>query len=206
MGDPFAALAEWVTEVVESGGYPGVFFLIALEELFPPIPSELILPLAGFLAGHGRFEFIGVLVAATAGSTTGALVLYGGARTLGEARVRQVVERHGRFVLLRGEDVDRAHGWFDRHGQMAVVLGRCVPVVRSLVAIPAGLEPMPVARFVASTVAGSLIWNGFLIGLGWWLGDRWTVVQDYGRYLEIAALAAVALTVGRWIRKRKGRS
>lgn len=194
-GDPFARVAKWATSVVQSLGYIGVAFLIALENLVPPIPSELILPLAGFLAGQGRFWLPGVVVAATAGSVGGALILYGLGAWLGEARLRRLLRRFGRFLRLQEGELDRAQQWFDRHGDKAVLLGRLVPVVRSLVSIPAGLNRMSLRRFVLYTALGSGLWNSALVGLGWALGDRWDQVCHYGQLFEYATLAALAVAL-----------
>ena len=196
-------LAEWVTNVIESLGYAGVAALIALENVFPPIPSELILPLAGFLAGQGRFWFPAVVVAATIGSVAGALLLYGIGAWLGDARLRGLVNRFGQVLTLTGADLDRAEGWFDTHGAKAVLIGRLVPVVRSLVSVPAGLRRMPLWRFVAYTAAGAGVWNSVLIGLGWALGDRWQQVNQYGTYVEYAVLAALLGEVGWFVWKRR---
>lgn len=195
---PPAQIVEWVTSVVESLGYIGVAGLIALENLIPPIPSELILPLAGFLAGQGRFWLPAVVLAATIGSVVGALILYGLGVWLGEERLRGVVARVGRFLTLQVADVDRADRWFDRHGGKAVLIGRLVPVVRSVVSIPAGLRRMPLGRFLLYTALGSAIWNSVLIGLGWMLGERWNQVSHYSRYLEYGVLVTL-LTAVVWV-------
>ena len=185
-------LTGWVTDVIESLGYVGVAALIALENIVPPIPSEVVLPLAGFLAGQGRFSLPAVVLAATIGSIIGALILYGLAAWLGEERVRGIVERYGRFLRIDGHDLDRANDWFDRHGGAAVAIGRLVPVVRSLVSIPAGLRRMPLPRFLLFTAAGSTVWNAVLIGTGWVLGDNWEQVDQYATYVEIAILLLLA--------------
>jgi membrane protein DedA with SNARE-associated domain len=192
----------WVTRVIESLGYVGVAALIALENVFPPIPSELILPLTGFLAGQGRFWLPAAVLAATVGSVVGALILYGLARWLGEHRLRSFVGSFGKFFLLKEGDLDRASTWFERHGGKAVLIGRLVPVVRSLVSIPAGLALMPLPRFVLYTAIGSAVWNGAVISLGWALGDRWEEVQRYGQVLEYAVLAALVVGIGWFVLKR----
>lgn len=206
MPDPFAWLAERAAAVVETLGYGGVALLIALESLFPPIPSELILPMAGFLSGQGRFWLPGAILAATAGSVVGGLVIYTTAAKLGEARVRRLVERYGRFLTVSTADLDRAEGWFDRHGAAAVLIGHVVPVVRSLVSVPAGFGRMTVSRFVLSTILGAGAWNSVLIGLGWALGERWTEVKQYAQYAQYVLLV-IAIAAGTWIwRRRRGSS
>ncbi|HEX7067589.1 MAG TPA: DedA family protein [Candidatus Limnocylindria bacterium] len=189
MSDLLSGLAGWATDVVESFGYVGVAMLITLENVFPPLPSELILPLAGFLAGQGRLSFVGAVSAATAGSLAGALILYAAAAWLGEARLRAIVER---MPLVETADVDRANEWFARHGSSAVLIGRMVPVVRSLISLPAGLNRMPIRRFVAYTAIGSGAWNVLLIGLGWILGDRWELIRQWTQTLEWLVLGVLA--------------
>lgn len=203
LGNPLGQLGAWVTDVVESLGYAGIAVLLLLETIFPPLPSEGVLPLAGFLSGRGRLWFPGVVLAATAGSMAGALLLYAASRMLGAERVRGLVRRYGRFVLLREADLDRALGWFERHGRAAVFLGRLVPMVRSLVSVPAGLEHMPVGQFALYTFAGSALWNSALVGLGWAVGDRWQVVQRYVQVFGYVTLAALVAALVRFIVRRR---
>ena len=192
MSNPLPRLAAWVIDVVHSLGYLGVAVLTGLENLLPPIPSEVILPLAGFLAGQGRFSLPGVVLAATVGSVAGALVLYGLGRWIGEEALRRFIRGFGRYLLLKEEDLDRAAAWFDRHGATAVLVGRLVPLVRSGISIPAGIERMPLWRFVVYTAVGSALWNGALVGLGWVLGDQWHVVRRYAEVASYAVIAAIA--------------
>ena len=164
-----------------------LFALVLAENLFPPIPSEVILPLAGFLVSEGEMSLAGALVASTAGSTAGALVLYAFGRYGG----RPLLLRHGRLLRLSHERLDRADAWFDQHGPKIVFLGRMVPGVRSVVSVPAGLSEMPLVSFTLLTLAGSALWNAALIGAGWALGDNWERVT--------AAIVIVAVVV---IRRR----
>ncbi len=205
MGDSLTGLVEWVASVIYSLGYTGIFFLIALENLLPPIPSEVILPLAGFLVGQGRFAFWAVLAASTAGSVSGALVLYGLGGWLGEARLRRLVRRFGRFVLLGEPDLDRAERWFERYGGPVVFFGRLVPGVRSLISVPAGIERMPLWRFTVYTSGGSLLWNMVLVRLGWILGDQWTLVRQYTQTIQYVLLAAVIATIAWFLWRRLGK-
>lgn len=201
--DPVAALAAWVTGVVESLGSVGVGAMIALENVFPPIPSELILPLAGFLAGQGRLSLPAAVCAATVGAVAGALVLYALGAWLGRERLRHLIGRYGRFLGVQPEDLDRTQGWFDRHGGKVVFFGRLVPIVRSLVSIPAGFARMPLPTFVAYTAVGSLLWNSLLIGVGWAVGDQWQRVGQYTKPLEYAVLAVLVIAVGRFVWRRR---
>ena len=185
-------LAGFVADVVDALGAVGVGLLVLVENLFPPIPSEVVLPLAGFLAGQGRMSLVAVIVAATAGSVLGALALYALGAWLGRDRLAHLLDR---LPLTGPEDLERAEGWFARHGGMAVLLGRLVPVVRSLVSIPAGVERMPVPRFVLYTTAGSAAYNTVLVGGGYLLGSRWTDVGRYSETLSAAVVAAIAVAL-----------
>lgn len=199
MGSLIGDLATWAVDVMDRLGYWGLAFLVALENIFPPIPSEVILPLAGFLTSDGRMYFPLALLSATIGSVAGALVLYWAGSAFGESRLRSIVRRRGRWLRLGEEDVDRADAWFDRYGGLAVMLCRVVPIVRSLISIPAGLRRMPMARFVLYTTIGSAAWNAILIGAGWILGDNWEAVEGYVGYLQYAVIAAVTALVAWWI-------
>jgi membrane protein DedA with SNARE-associated domain len=167
-----AAPGDGVRNTVSSGGYPALAGLILAENVFPPIPSELILPLAGFYVGQGEMAFILAVLAATVGSLAGALILYAIARFGG----RKVVLRFGKVLRVKERDLDKADDWFDRHGSWVVLFGRLVPGARSLVSVPAGLSEMPVARFTALTALGSTAWNAALIGAGWALGEHYEKV------------------------------
>ena len=186
------ALVGWVTSVVQTLGYPGLVAMMLLEVVFPPIPSELILPLAGFLTGQGEMNFVGAVAAATFGSVAGALVLYYLGARLGEERLRGFIRRYGRWMLLCESDLDKAQGWFNRHGGEAVLICRMLPVARSLISVPAGLQHMPIWKFLAYTTIGTAIFDGVLIGLGWWLGSRWQAVEQYASYFEYGGLALLA--------------
>jgi membrane protein DedA with SNARE-associated domain len=205
-GQQLGGLVGWVLAVVEALGAVGVGLLVALESVFPPIPSEVVLPLAGFLAGQGKLGFVAVLVWATVGSLVGALALYWLGAALG---IRRLCKLADKIPLMDGRDVERAESWFARHGVWAVLLGRMVPGVRSLVSIPAGVARMPLWLFTLLTVVGSAVWNALFVGLGWLLGDRWTEVGNYSdviNYLVIGGIVLVcALLLGRRaLRRRRG--
>ncbi|MBE2318493.1 DedA family protein [Solirubrobacter sp. CPCC 204708] len=170
-----AALGEWARDAVDTGGYPALTGLILAENLFPPIPSEIILPVAGYFVGEGSMNFVLAIIAATIGSVVGALILYGIARYGGRALVLKL----GRVARVREEDLDQADAWFDKRGPWFVFFGRLVPGVRSLISIPAGLSEMPLTQFVLLTTAGSALWNTTLIGAGWALGSNYERVADY---------------------------
>ena len=195
-------IGEWVTGVIETLGYPGLTVLVALENVFPPIPSEIILPLAGFLVGQNRFSFLLVLIATTLGSLVGALVLYAVGLAIGQRRVNSLVQRFGHWALLTPDDLTRAENWFDRYGPIAVFTGRLLPVVRSLVSIPAGYRRMPLGQFLLLTGCGSALWNGALVGLGWALGENWHVIEEYVGWLQYIVIAVVAVLVLRFVWQR----
>ncbi|CAA9576119.1 MAG: hypothetical protein AVDCRST_MAG33-3069 [uncultured Thermomicrobiales bacterium] len=188
-------ISDWVTNIVETLGYVGVAALIALENIFPPLPSELILPLAGFETGRGNFNYFLMVIAATVGSVVGALFLYYAAQLIGERRVRALVRRYGRWFQVSEADIDRADDWFDRYSTLAVLVCRCVPLVRSLVSIPAGFRQMSLVPFLIYTTIGSAIWNAALIGAGWALGDNWESVGDYVGYFQYVVIALIAVGV-----------
>ena len=195
-------LVEWVTSVVETLGYGGVAFLVALENLFPPIPSEVVLPLAGFVAARGGASVIGMIVAATIGSMVGAFLLYGIAAAIGPVRLRALVVRHGRWFGLDETDLDRTEAWFDRRANIAVLLCRCVPLMRSLISIPAGFRRMPLVPFTFYTLIGSLVWNVLLVGAGYLLGERWEQVEEPLELFQNAVLAAIAIALSWFIWRR----
>ena len=191
------ALAAWVSDVIQSFGYTGVAFLMLAENLFPPIPSEVILPLTGFLIGQGDLRFGPTLVAATAGSLAGALILY----ALGRWGGRELILRYGRALRVKEAELDRADKWFDRYGGAVVLIGRMVPGVRSLVSIPAGLSEMPLGRFILLTTLGSGIWNILLIWGGRLLGENWSRVAGLvgsASHVVFAILGIVAIVLGVW--------
>ena len=190
-----SGISDWVTNIVETLGYVGVAALIALENVFPPLPSELILPLAGFETSRGEFNYFLMVIAATVGSVVGALVLYYVAHFVGEHRIRALVRRYGRWFQVSEADIDRADHWFDRYSTLAVLVCRCIPIIRSLVSIPAGFRRMNMAKFVIFTAIGSAVWNAALIGAGWALGDNWEVVGEYVGYFQYVVIAAVVIGV-----------
>jgi membrane protein DedA with SNARE-associated domain len=192
MSDLFSTLGYWAAmEVVYYFGYLGVAVLIALSNLPLPVPSQLILPLAGFLVGQGRFSFSLVLLASTSGALAGALVPYVAGRKLGEERMRRFIVRHGRFMFVGEKDLDKANGWFEQHGGEAVFIARLLPGAGSIISVPAGIERMPLWRFVIYTTLGNGLYNAALVGLGWALGSQWDLVAQYMPILEYVVLAAI---------------
>ena len=184
-------LTDWVVKVIDALSYIGVALLVALENLFPPIPSEVVLPFAGFVARDGNANLVGMIAAATVGSMVGAWVLYGVAAAIGPERLEALVVAHGRWIRLSVHDLEKAERWFDRRAVVAVLVGRCVPLIRSLVSIPAGLRRMSLPVFSLYTLLGSLLWNTGLIGAGYLLRDQWDSVEpviSWFQYLVIALM------------------
>jgi membrane protein DedA with SNARE-associated domain len=199
-----APVSEWVENVIGSFGYLGLAFLMLAENLFPPIPSEVILPLTGFLVGRGELAFPAALIVATSGSLAGALALY----ALGRWGGRGLILRHGKLLRVTEAELDRADEWFDRYGGWVVLFGRMVPFVRSVVSVPAGLSEMPLLRFAVLTTVGSGAWNTALIGAGWALGENWDRVSasvasvSHAVLFVIAATAVLGAVLWWWTRKR----
>jgi membrane protein DedA with SNARE-associated domain len=195
---------QWILDVIRAGGYFGIAFLMVLENAIPMIPSELILPFAGFLASDGDLDLGGAVVASTLGSTTGASVWYALGRRWGSAGVRTFVTRHGVWLLLDVADVQKAEAWFAGHKRRATFLGRLVPGVRSLISIPAGVTCMPVAPFLLYTIAGSALWNGVLIGAGYLLSGAYHKAADAVGPIGTVVFGAVFVTLlVRFVRRRR---
>ena len=192
----------WVVGLVETLGYPGLAIVIALENVFPPIPSEMVLPLAGYLVHQGRMTLWGAIVASTIGSVAGALVLYWLGYAWGEQRVRSLVKKHGRWLTLGEDDLDRSQAWFERHGRAAVFIARLAPLTRSLISVPAGVARMPIGPFLLYTTLGSGLWNALLIGAGWLLGANWTLVERYQSLLSMALAALLVVAVVWFVGRR----
>lgn len=188
-------LSVWITGVIDTSGYLGIAFLIFLENIFPPIPSELVLPLTGFLVSEGRFSFTLVMTATVVGSVLSSLVWWGVGKLYGQERVYRLVGRYGKWFLLRTSDIEKAERFFAKHGGKAVFFGRFVPGIRSVISLPAGLADMPVLRFVIFTALGSGLWNALLVGVGMVLQSRWRDLLGYLDTFEYAAYAAIALLV-----------
>lgn len=192
-------IAGWAIGVMEALGGFGAALLIALENLFPPLPSEIILPLAGFTASRGSLGFVEVLAWCTAGSIAGAWALYGVGAALGRERTRKLMNW---LPLVKIEDVDRTEAWFHKHGKSTVFFGRMIPIFRSLISIPAGVTRMPLVLFTALTAIGSLIWNTALISAGYLLGENWTRVEGVVGVFSKVVLVAIVLALAWWVIRR----
>jgi membrane protein DedA with SNARE-associated domain len=191
-------IAVWVQDVIERLGAVGVALLVILENVFPPIPSEIVLPFAGFVAQRGDGSVIVMIFAATIGAVVGALILYGIAALIGPERLSAFIARFGRWFGVKPSDLQRAEQWFDRHAVAAVLLGRCVPLIRSVVSVPAGFRRMRIAPFLLYTAVGSIVWNSALIGAGAILGDQWERVEPYVATLQWVVIGLIVVFVVRF--------
>ncbi|WLW53488.1 DedA family protein [Streptomyces sp. YU58] len=201
--EPAGGIAGWAADLVDTMGGPGAGLAIALENLFPPLPSEVILPLTGFAAGQGVISLFSALFWTTLGSVVGAAVLYWIGMVFGRDRMYAI---WGKLPLVKVSDLERTEEWFRKHGTKAVFFGRMVPIFRSLISVPAGLERMPMPIFLLLTTLGSLIWNSVLVLSGYWLGDQWDLVETYvgviSKVVLVLVLVAVALYVVIRLRSR----
>ena len=197
-------MLDWIQTTMDALGYPGVAVLMVIENVFPPIPSELIMPLAGFTAAQGRLTLWGVVAAGTVGSVVGALPLYYLGARLGEDRLVAWAERHGTWLAVSGGDIRRAGAWLDRKGRAAVFVCRLVPGVRSLISVPAGVARMPLGVFLLYTALGTGLWAGALAYAGVLLGENYDRVEGYVGPVSyvVFGLLAAALVV-RAVRRRR---
>ncbi|MBB5216986.1 DedA family protein [Parapusillimonas granuli] len=185
-------MASWIESILNTHGVWGVALLMFLENVFPPIPSELIMTLSGFAASRGETSIALVIVAGTLGSLAGALFWYGIGRLFDQERVKRFADRHGRWLTLTRSDLERTDRWFDEHGHWAVLLGRLIPTIRTLISIPAGFSEMPVGRFLIYTSIGTTVWTAFLALFGYWLGNDYQLLEEW---LDPVSLGVVALVV-----------
>ena len=186
----------WIIEIMNQFGYIGILMLIAIENIFPPIPSEVILTFGGFMTTYSKLTVWGVIASATAGSVLGAVVLYEFGRAFTPLRVKRLLDsRWGHILHLKKRDMTKAFGWFDRYGKTAVLFCRCVPLVRSLISIPAGMAKMRIGLFLLLTTAGSLVWNTVLVYLGVAAGASWETIIRYMNTYSIITFIALGVIV-----------
>jgi membrane protein DedA with SNARE-associated domain len=205
MGSMLAELARLAVDVVHSCGYVGVFVLVLSGSLFLPIPTELTLPLFGFLVGQGRLSFAPVLLTTTAARVGASLLFYALGLRIGEVGLRRLIQRCERTKLLSMSDVDKASEVFERHGGKAILIGHLTPGVGTLISVPAGLNHMPIRwRFLGYTVLGGTLWTGTLVSLGWTLGRRWRIVELYASVIGYVVLAALISGI-LWFLWRRGK-
>ncbi len=207
LGDALNAIKIWVEQIISSMGYVGLYLVMFLENVFPPIPSEVVLPLAGSLTLTGRFSIFWITVIGMLGSLTGAFLFYGLGKWLGEPRVRTIIEKYGSYALLSTNDLDRSLEWFDKYDDWVIFFSRMVPIVRSLISIPAGIAKMNIAMFSFFTILGTALWS-FLLALGGrLLGEQWPLIAEfintYQNIVLVIAVSAVLLFIGSRLYKKK---
>ncbi|KAB8166370.1 DedA family protein [Streptomyces sp. 3MP-14] len=205
--EPAGGLTGWSADVVDTIGAPGAGLIVALENFFGPLPSEILLPMGGYAAAQGTMNLWSLIFWTTLGSVVGSLGLYWAGAKLGRDRLYRIWDR---TPLLRTSDLERAEVWFAKHGRSAVAYGRVLPLLRALISVPAGVERMPLTIFVAMTALGSLVWNSLLIMTGYWMGDQWYRIEEYvGTFSRVFVLllllCVVALVVRRVLRNRAKR-
>lgn len=186
-------MSDWIITVINDFGYLGLFLLMVLESIFPPIPSELIIPFAGFSAAQGHLNPFGVIAAATAGAVTGMIPWYVAGRLFGLDRMRRMADRWGRWLTLNADEIDLAERVFRRWGPLIVLAGRLLPIIRTLISIPAGIARMPAPLFFLASTAGALIWNCILVGGGYLLNEHYDLLEGYLDPLTIIVIAGVVL-------------
>jgi membrane protein DedA with SNARE-associated domain len=185
-------MSEWIIGVVTEWGYFGIFLLMVAENVFPPIPSELIMPFAGYVAASGDLSFAGVLIAGSLGSLAGTSAWYAAARLLGLVRFTWLCNRLGRIATIQEDDIDMAVRWFERYGPLAVFVGRLIPAIRTLISVPAGLAAMPVGKFLAISAAGTVLWTGILTVAGLVLHENYATVEAW---VDPVSIGVVVLAV-----------
>ena len=199
-------MQEWIIYVLERFGYIGAFLMMLLENVFPPIPSEAILAFGGFMTTETELNAAGLVAATTAGSVAGAVVLYKIGRELGAKKIEGIISKWGRLIRLKKEDLHNAKGWFTRYGYWTVFFCRMIPIVRSLISIPAGMARMRFGVFMLLTTAGTLIWNLLLIRIGVALGESWEEILHFMEAYSVVTYVILGLLVVlfiiRWVRKR----
>lgn len=196
-------MSDWVVRLIEQSGYLGVGFLMFLETLFPPIPSEVIMPVAGMAAAKGKMSYSLAVAAGTAGAMLGNIVWYLAARALGHDRLKPIIRRHGKWLTVNWADVERAHRWFDRHSIALVFIGRLVPTIRSIISIPAGLLDMRFRNFVIASTLGTALWTALLAGAGFKLQENFHEVgQIIGPISNVVLIGLVVIYVARLIQNK----
>ncbi|ARB40007.1 MULTISPECIES: DedA family protein [Mammaliicoccus] len=200
-------MESWITSVMEQFGYFGIALLILLENVFPPIPSEVILTFGGFMTTKSDLTVLGVVVASTIGSVGGAVILYWIGRILNVERIERIIEKWGKYLRLTKEDVRKADAWFDKYGPWTVFFCRFIPLIRSLISVPAGMSGMNQWLFLVLTTIGTLIWNLVLVLVGAKVGDNWHQIVNYMDVYSNFMYAVIAIGIivfGIWfIRKKK---
>jgi membrane protein DedA with SNARE-associated domain len=199
-------MVEWITTTMSSLGYLGIGLLMFAENLFPPIPSELIMPLAGFTVAKGEMNFVFAVLAGVLGTVLGALPWYYAGKIVSEERLRALADKYGKWMALSGKDIDKADRWFDRHGNQAVFFCRLVPGVRTLISLPAGISGMPLAPFLLYSTLGTTLWVGLLTYLGFVLGHNYDLVDEYLGPVSKIVLGLLVVAFIAWVVLKKQKS
>ncbi|MGX9685695.1 DedA family protein [Deinococcus wulumuqiensis] len=196
-------MTDWIQNLMDSMGYLGILLLMVLENIFPPIPSELIMPSAGFAAARGDMSLGMVVLMGTLGSVLGTLPLYYIGKAFGEDKLVAWADKHGKWLTLSGKDIKKADDWFDRHGSKAVLFGRMVPGIRSLLSLPAGMSHMPLPKFLIYSAIGSALWSAALAYAGYALGENYDRVEQYVGPASKVILGLLVVGAVAWFLKRK---
>ncbi len=197
-------MKEWILSIMDSlGGYWGIGFLMFAENLFPPIPSELIMPLAGFSVSQGKMNFALAVFAGVVGTIIGALPWYYAGKIIGEQRLKNLADRYGKWIQVSSKDIDKVKNWFDRYGNKAVLFGRLVPGIRTLISLPAGINEMPLVPFLIYSTIGTTLWVIFLTGAGYLLGNNYELVDDYLAPVSKGVLVLLLVAFAVWIFRKK---
>lgn len=199
-------MLDWIVNIINGLGYVGIALLMLLENLFPPIPSELIMPLSGFVVTQGDLNFFYVVIAGVIGSVLGALPWYYLGKSLSLKRIKSLADRYGQWLTIHSEDIDRAKDWFERRGEIAACVSRLVPGVRTYISVPAGLSNMALLPFLFYSTLGTAIWVSLLTTAGYVLGANYDRVKDFlGPFSVVVAIVIIVISVG-WVIRRKRRS
>ncbi|EAZ89647.1 DedA family protein [Crocosphaera chwakensis] len=199
-------MLDWIVNIVDGLGYVGIALLMLLENVFPPIPSELIMPLAGFVVTQGKLHFVSVVIAGVIGSVLGALPWYYLGKSLSLKHIKGLADRYGQWLTVSSEDIDRAKDWFERRGEIAACVSRLVPRVRTYISVPAGLSNMALLPFLFYSTLGTAIWVSLLTFAGYILGANYDRVKEFlGPFSIVVAVVIVVVSVG-WVIRRKRKS
>ncbi|MFB2896435.1 DedA family protein [Aerosakkonemataceae cyanobacterium BLCC-F50] len=196
-------MLDWIVSSINYLGYWGIVFLMFLENLFPPIPSEVIMPLAGFTTTQGKLNITFVILAGTLGSLLGALFWYYIGITVGEKRLKRLADRYGKWLSISSEDIDKSKKWFYKYGGLAVLLGRIIPGIRTFISVPAGLNNMPIVPFLFYSTIGSALWVALLTFAGYFLGQNYQLIEKYLSPISSFVLIALIVAFVFWLVKRK---
>ncbi|WP_066115606.1 DedA family protein [Geminocystis sp. NIES-3709] len=196
-------MTEWITSTMNSLGYVGIALLMFLENLFPPIPSELIMPLAGFTVSQGKMELIPAIAAGVIGTILGAFPWYYLGIIVDEIKLEKLADQYGKWIFVSGGDINKANKWFNKYGNVAVLLGRLVPGIRTLISLPAGINAMKMSSFVIYSTIGTLLWVSLLTGAGYVLGNNYVLVEEYIAPFSKIGLLSIGFLFVIWVIRKQ---